>query len=119
MREIKYRYVFRSTYDGGWGKELRINTYTIKEIERGNVDFIRNDNWALVNRDEYTGLKDKNGKEIYEGDIVHQFGGKNHLVEFKDCAFRCGGFPLNAIHQSEVIGNIYENPELLDKGEIK
>jgi uncharacterized phage protein (TIGR01671 family) len=71
---------------------------------------------------QYTGLKDKSGKEIYEGDIIDIKKGqgehhKNVVVEYEAGAFKMNGVtPLYLVKplKGEVIGNIYENPELLD-----
>lgn len=73
--------------------------------------------WPLI---QYTGLKDKNGKEIYEGDIIKSpfFDDINVAVEWDEwfAQFTFGGAEFNVEikpENIEVIGNIYENPELL------
>lgn len=87
----------------------------------------RSENWVLM---QFTGLLDKNGKEVFEGDIVDNGYGIKEIVEF-GCqnvdAFEGVGFNLWSFigkhgaydcarlqSEIEVVGNIYENPDLLN-----
>ena len=108
--------------------------YLPKYSEKFNIPL------AEVKLMQSTGLKDKNGVEVYEGDIVRVFDAKqinqlgqdgayvdvylDELDEVDFIIFKDGGFVLNrtgldvsvcqSIEEFTVIGNIYENPELLE-----
>lgn len=79
---------------------------------------------------QFTGLKDKNGKEIYEGDMFkraneHSVGFHYCVVIFENACFKLEpinysaafyGHDLNQFNKNyEIIGNIFENPELIKK----
>ena len=116
MRKIKFRAwdnelkrMCRKVYVGseGWHGEYWENEVMVlcfsDDNDAGNV---------LM---QFTGLHDKNGKEIWEGDIIRNFIYKNiktakipdiYVYKFNDEEFTDGS-------KYEVLGNIYENPELL------
>lgn len=109
-REIKFR-----AWDGF--KMYEPCVWMGKEYQPGRDSFIE------THLMQFTGLKDKNGKEIYEGDIVSDGFEKAIITWFKDeCQFlafnkhELSGFndPQVLGEWAEVIGNIYENPELLN-----
>ena len=130
MREIKFR--ARDTKDKVIRDVVGISLYheTLSvDIEFGK--YLQDDikRFELM---QYTGLKDKNGVEIYEGDILSTDLSRPYLiVEFRNGAFmyQCHdggrnyydfmepaneGLKFNTKYH-EVIGNIYENPELLER----
>ena len=70
---------------------------------------------------QYTGMRDKNGQRIFEGDIIEANNGHKGYVKFVDGQFNsfcyCHGGAGCDIYSdnARVIGNIYDNPELLEK----
>lgn len=129
MREFLFRGKILGLTDWSYG-------YYAKSGENNFIllDTDNEDNYSIVDPEtvgQYTGLKDKNGKRIFEGDIVQwkdeNFNNYTSVVEWCgekwnypafDLAkhdYECNG--LQYVHEDciiEVIGTIYDNPELLE-----
>jgi hypothetical protein len=127
MREIKFR---------AWNKETNkmCDAESLQEMlhrernngiaegslkmEQSSIDEANKEYEHLILM-QYTGLKDKNGKEIYEGDMLSYKLKQGWEIFFEDGHYymMCDGhsYLLEKIRVqiSEVIGNIYENPEFL------
>lgn len=106
MREIKFR--IWDINARKWLKSFNTNLLDIHEFNLAKIM-------------QYTGLKDKNNKEIYEGDIFH-IGSKKilYVVEWIDCGLKGRQIKNKSWigldfwkDDIEVIGNIYENSELI------
>jgi uncharacterized phage protein (TIGR01671 family) len=127
-RDIKFR---------AWDKEKKCFITPIIYGDKVFMDARDFEDWIpWVNHDtqQYTGLHDKNGKEIYEGDYLRckkYIGGNfvDHCYESGYVEFVHGAFGLHRKqgfyrpfkdwledYELEVIGNIYEHPELLTRG---
>lgn len=123
-REIKFSFMWQHQETGRWLDKR----YTLDEIIGGDPYDDMSDSPLLRNfvhkyTREYTGLLDKNGKEIYEGDMIrdkHYY--KPVVIEWDNNGFWCNesddtdvqGWILPIAENREIIGNIYENPELLE-----
>lgn len=125
MRELKFRAWDKNDieYVDGVGElyvdilEVGTKTFRIEQMCPGRYVI-----------EQYTGLKDKNGKEIYGGDIIricrsYGYGflpkGAVAVVSYdeNECCYKLkkqGEFRLTSKKMVEVIGNIHENPELVE-----
>lgn len=118
MRELKFR---------AWEERFkRFAYFTIRQLMEDEAEFVFTDSPV----EQFTGLHDKNGVEIFEGDIVHWWWGNKPagdwgppgVVSFgtfsEDLASIVGpGWIVEDCflnEECEVIGNIHENPELLE-----
>lgn len=123
MREFKFR---------AWSDETKMMYHSHRPNGTNNpmwsYDSVFRANNPKTHIMQYTGLHDKNGKEIYDGDIAKYMQYKTPIVIIWDCKFAAFDFyhvgdegarhilsPRIASESIEVIGNTYENPELLEE----
>ena len=116
-REIKFR-VWNKHYKEYVKPSDGCSDYSFIQYKSGNFSLFGVSAECLVIQ-QYTGLKDKNGKEIYEGDIckvnLHGYMKTNTIV-FQNGAFCFDGYAMCQYNEEqifEIIGNIFENPELM------
>ena len=142
MREILFRgkQLDRGEWVEGWYEMYPFGKWPVKtsiipseEAKDGHYEHVQVDPSTVG---QYTGLKDKDGKRIFEGDIIQyyerQLDGKDtpvcDVVAYTEGGFAVKSYFLNnwlwdSVHGNiqlrdvEVIGNIHDNPELLKGGE--
>ena len=113
MRTIKFRIWNKFLEKMSEPKKLCIDA----ELNAFYIDKPPHHDFELM---QFTGLHDKNGKEIYEGDVLQTRSGVGHMV-FDNCGYAIKSpgseavdYEFSAFYlECEIIGNIYENPELI------
>ena len=100
------------------GKLLEVNCYP--DVDHGDIVecYVYDSNDVVLQ--SYTGLKDINGKEIYEGDLIKADNYTFHHPVFFDKGAWCSDVysdcePLRRYNKIEVVGNILENPDWMEK----
>ncbi len=125
-REIKFR-----CWDNKENRYVRIQNLNFVDNQPSSVSYHKKGHKGFTNTrypnfilEQYTGLKDRNGKEIYEGDIVTMEydlddleSDDYYLITFSNGCFRVGNGYVNEagpyLSDWQVIGNIHENLELI------
>ena len=124
MREIKFRAWDRKTREMRRVTQIDFPEWFVAtqdgnnyyDVERNSFKNEITDRHLLM---QYTGLKDCNIEEIYDGDILEIYLNAGNIikkpVEFYKGSYYAMNYRIsNILHKARVIGNIYENPELLE-----
>ena len=121
MREIKFKFWCKGTSDNanfnkpGWWSYPNF----LLDKYHDNLDIFKSPHFMAC---QYTGLKDKNETEIYDGDIVKYTLSNSEFIDhvaWENYGWVLmggdfnGSYPITGGYNMEIIGNIYENPELL------
>lgn len=123
MRDIKFR---------AWDYERKQYNFTGKSVLDlavwyGRTEGRDNPFYGTEELEQFTGLKDKKGKEVYEGDFLRLKGGSIWRVEWCNLAWQINKMPWDEENEPadryemyemgvcEIIGNIHQNPKLIEE----